>query len=90
METANTTPAPRPRLPKYLTLREVASACRCSLMTIRRRIAQKRFKGVEFCDVFGDGRLLCREDQLFDFLAKRTRATGREYDGSIYLSTMNH
>lgn len=73
------------RVPKYMTLREVANACRCSVMTIRRRIAQKRFKGVEFCDVFGDGRLLAREDQLVEFMGHRARATAREYNGSVYL-----
>lgn len=78
-------PAKTSKTPRYLTLREVAAVCRCSLMTVRRRIAQKRFKGVAFTDVFGDGRLLAREEELNAFLSLRERATAREYDGSTYL-----
>lgn len=75
------------KLPEYMTLREVAAACRCSLMTVRRRIAQKKFKDVPFTDVFGDGRLLAPKDKLLGFLRLREKATAREYDGSGYLHT---
>lgn len=73
------------RLPEYMTLREVAEVCRCSLMTVRRRIAEKRFGDVPFTDVFGDGRLLAQKDKMLEFLNNRTKRTAREYDASVYL-----
>ena len=72
--------------PQFLTLREIAALLRCSLVTVRRRIAQKKFKGVEFVDVFHDGRILARKDQVMAFLNERAKATGREYDPSGYLN----
>jgi hypothetical protein len=71
--------------PKYLTLREIAALCRCSLVTVRRRIAQKRFKGVDFVDIFHDGRILAPKDQVMTFLSARHKATANEYDASVYL-----